>query len=225
MKKFLSLGEQLRENPKTIWLSIPVLILGIMWYGIKGDKEGQTGGYGHLGLTFRLLHKHQGQSKLFLRISYWLFSQANHIGVGSGLPTVRLKMAQVVAQLGDLKQAKMDIESAIKLCQQTKDISQAAYITAHLGRIKIKLGDLAGAKRDLESSFRDLEKILKKRSTMHHQIWMSTAEMGLSEWYFASGDKKQALLWAQKAAARAQKQDLKTRMLDISNLIHEIEHG
>ena len=147
MKKFLSLGEQLRENPKTIWLSIPVLILGIMWYGIKGDKEGQTGGYGHLGLTFRLLHKHQGQSKLFLRISYWLFSQANHIGVGSGLPTVRLKMAQVVAQLGDLKQAKMDIESAIKLCQQTKDISQAAYITAHLGRIKIKLGDLAGAKQ------------------------------------------------------------------------------
>ncbi len=220
--QLLSLGERVRENPHTILLSIPILGFAIVWLKLKGDREGQAGGYGHLGLTFKLLYKHHWKNEFLQTIAYDLFSKAADLSVGNGRPTILLKMAQISGELGDWKRAKDEVEQALLLAKQIGDDSQYAYLLAHLGRIKMMLNDMPGAKSDLEKSLKDLTDITKKESTMRLQVWMSTPEMILSEWYLAVGDKKNAKLWAQKVIGRAEKYDLKTRKLDGQNLLKRI---
>lgn len=215
--RLLDLGESLRENPKTIYFSIPVLVISILWYWINKNSEGIAGGFGHLGITFMLLYKHRFQNKLLLRIAYRLFYRSSLYSISSSQPTVLLKMAQIKAEQGDLNQAKKDIESALKYCRQIKDLSQSAYIEAHLGRIKTKLGEFNSAKKNLDDSLR----VLKNFS---NQIWTSTAEIGLSEWYLSQNDKKKSLFWATKAKLRADKYSLKTRKLDVGRLLDKIQN-
>src|SRR3989344_9424212 len=97
--KLLALGEKLRENPDTILLSIPVLGLGIILFSLTEDKENLAGAYGHLGLAFRLYHKHHWQSPVLLKIAYWLLSQSARINAGLGQPTVRMVMGGISSDL------------------------------------------------------------------------------------------------------------------------------
>ncbi len=222
MVDLLSLGESLRENPRTILLSIPILGFAIVWLTLTGNREGEAGGYGHLGLTFKLLYKHHWKKEFLQTIAYTLFSKAAELSTGEGRPTILLKMAQISGERGDWKRARDEIEQALELARQVGDEAQYSYLLAHLGRIKIMLNDMPGAKEDLEESLKDLTEITNKESTMRLQVWMSTPEMILSEWYLAAGDKKNAKLWAEKVIARSEKYDLKTRKLDGQNLLKRI---
>ena len=135
-------------------------------------------------------------------------------------------MAQISGEQGNWKKAKDEVARALLLAKQIGDDSQYAYLLAHLGRIKIMLDDMPGAKSDLENSLKNLTAITQKESTMRLQVWMSTPEMILSEWYLAASDNKNAKLWAQKVIDRAEKYDLKTRKLDGQNLLKRISsHG
>ncbi|KKU03009.1 MAG: hypothetical protein UX99_C0030G0005 [Candidatus Amesbacteria bacterium GW2011_GWB1_47_26] len=224
--RLLSLGERVRENPHTILLSIPILGFAIIWLKLVRDREGQAAGYGHLGLTFKLLYKHHWKNKLLQTIAYDLFSKAVDLATGDGRPTIILKMAQISGEQGNWKKAKDEVARALLLAKQIGDDSQYAYLLAHLGRIKIMLDDMPGAKSDLENSLKNLTAITQKESTMRLQVWMSTPEMILSEWYLAASDNKNAKLWAQKVIDRAEKYDLKTRKLDGQNLLKRISsHG
>ncbi|KKU28582.1 MAG: hypothetical protein UX80_C0004G0012 [Candidatus Amesbacteria bacterium GW2011_GWA2_47_11b] len=220
--KLLSLGEKLRENPKTIWLSVPAFLFSALWSTLVGNREELAGSFGHLGISWELIRKHHWKSGVFLDLALWSYQQAVKIGVGDGQPSVRLKIGSMYAEKGDLPRAKKYIEEGLALCRNIKDVPQGAFLLAHLGRIKTKLGDFAGAKKDLDKSLSIMEKILKKDSSLRLHIWASTAEMGLAEWYLAAGDKKRAKLWAQKVATRATIHDLKTRALDAKDLLAKI---
>jgi len=218
----LAWGEIIRENPATIWFSIPILLFSAVWSWLSDNREQLAGSFGHLGIAFELINKYHWRHPLFLDLAYWSFRKARRTGVGDGQPTVSLKLGSIAEQRGDLAAAKAFIEEGIGMCRKLKDVPQRAFLTAHLGRVKTKLGDFAGAKADLESSLKTLTKSIKRESTFRLQVWASTAEMGLAEWYLAAGDKKQAKTWADKVAARAAKHDLKTRNLDAAKLLSEI---
>ena len=220
--KLLALGERLRENPDTILLSIPVLGLGIILFSLTEDKENLAGAYGHLGLAFRLYHKHHWQSPVLLKIAYWLLSQSARINAGLGQPTVRMVMGGISSDLGNYSQAQKDYELGIQMAKGLKDSWQAAFIASHLGRLETKTGNLVGAKKNLDDSLKILSAAVKKDSSPRLHIWLSNTEIGLSEWFLAAGDKIQAKTWADKVSARAEKYDLKTRKLDAANLLAKI---
>ena len=220
--KLLALGEKLRENPDTILLSVPVLGLGIILFSLTGDKEALAGSYGHLGLTFRLYHKHHWQNPVFLKIAYWLLSQSALINTDMGQPTVRMVLGGISSDLGNYDQARKDYQLGIQMAKDLKDPWQGAFITSHLGRLETKTGNLVIAKKDLDDSLKILSAAVKKDSGPRLHIWLSNVEIGLSEWFLATGDKTQAKLWANKVAARAEKHDLKTRKLDSIKLLEKI---
>lgn len=220
--KLLALGEKLRENPDTILLSIPVLSFGLILFSLTGDKEALAGAYGHLGLAFRLYHKHHWQNPVLLKIAYWLLSRSALINTGMGQPTVRMVMGGIASDLGNYDEAKKEYELGIKMAKDLKDNLQAAFITGHLGRLEIKTGDLPTAKKTLNSSLKVLSAAVKKDSSPRLHIWLSNVEIGLSEWFLAAGDKTQAKIWADKVTARAEKYDLKTRKLDAAKLLEKI---
>lgn len=209
------MGERLRENPQTILLSIPVLIWGILWFGITENIPAQAGAYGHLGLSFRLYYKHHWQNKVFLRIAYSLLSNATKLGTGDGQPTVRMVMGGIAAELGNKAQAKEEYDAGIQMAKRIKDGPQAAFIESHLGRLLVN-------KKHLDHAYKILFKFANGKTGMRPHIWLSNAEIGLSEWYLAAGDKKRAKFWADKVARRAAKYDLKTRILDAQKLLQKI---
>lgn len=213
--KLLAIGERLRENPRTILLSIPVLGWGIFWFGLMGDRDALAGAFGHLGLTFRLYYKHHWQNKTFLKIAYWLLLQAARLGTGDGQPTVRMVMGTIAAELENQEQAQVDYEAGIQMAKKIKDEPQAAFIESHLGKLLLD-------KKRLDHTYKVLSQFAKGKTDMRPHVWLSNAEIGLSEWYLAAGDKKRARLWANKVAARADKHDLKTRRLDAQNLKKKI---
>lgn len=220
--KLLALGEKLRENPDTILLSLPVLAWAIVWYGWTGNKPAQAGGFGHLGLAFKLYYKHHWQNQILLKIAYWLLTQALLCGDRDGQPTVKMVMGSISLDLGDKNQAKSDYEQAVNMAKNIGDQNQMAFVLGHLGRIKTQLGDFVGAKKDLDLGLKILTRALKKDSAPRLHIWISNVELAMSEWYLAAGDKKRAKLWVQKVATRAEKYDLKTRKLDAKNLLSKI---
>lgn len=210
--KLLALGERLRENPKTILLSIPVLGFGIVWFGLIGDKFAQAGASGHLGLGFRLYYKHHWQNKIFLRIAYKLLENAME---GEGSPTVRMVMGGISAELGDKVQAQQDYELGIKMSLAIKDAPQAAFIESHLGKLLLD-------KKHLDHAYKVLNKFAQNKLEQRPHIWLSNVELGYSEWYLSKLNKNLALIWANKAKNRADKYQLETRKLDVENMIRKI---
>lgn len=218
----LAIGEGFRENPRTILLSIPILGFSIFWYSFAHNRSALAGAYGHLGLTFRLYYKHHWQNPVLLKIAYWLLLQSSKINVGMGQPTVRMVLGGIASDLGNYDQAQKDYELGIQMAKDLKDPWQAAFITSHLGRLEIKIGNLVGAKKNLDDSLKILLAAVKKDSSSRLQIWLSNVEIGLSEWFLATGDKIQAKFWADKVVSTAEKYDLKTRRLDAINLLAKI---
>lgn len=219
----LAFGEKLRENPKTIWLSIPVFGTAILLGKLVGDKEMEAGGSGHLGLTFRLLYKHHWKQVKLLDIAYALFANAARIGTGNGQPSVRMAMGGVSMEKGEYKQALENYLEGFSLAKKQKDLNQAAFLQSHVGIAQIKLGELPAAKRNLENAMKILTKaITKNQLSLYLQVWMSNGELGMSEWYLAAADKKKAKDWAEKAAKRAKIWELKTREQDVANLLKRI---
>lgn len=210
--KLLALGESLRENPKTILLSIPVLGFGILWFGMIGNKYAQAGAFGHLGLAFRLYYKHHWQNKIFLRIAHKLLENAQS---GEGSPTVIMVMGGISAELGDKTQAKRDYEQAIKIALKIGDVPQAAFIESHLGKLLLD-------KKHLDHAYKVLSKFAQNKREQRPHIWLSNVELGYSEWYLAKLNKKMALYWANKTLTRANKYKLETRKLDVANLLKKI---
>lgn len=220
--KWLALGERLRENPRTILLSIPVLGAGVLWFGLVEDKNAQAGAFGHLGLTFRLYYKHHWQNKFFLRLAYYLLSQAAELGTGDGQPTVRMVMGGIAADLGNLGQAKNNYDKGVTLAKRINDPIQAAFVESHLGRLEIQNHHLPAAQKHLDHAYKVLSQFATNKTDARPHIWLSNAEIGYGEWYLAAGDKKRAKLWTDKVAARANKYNLKTRRLDAQKLLQKI---
>lgn len=221
--KMLAAGESLRENPKTIWLSVPVLGGAIILAKLTGNKEAEAGGSGHLGLTFRLIYKHQWKQPLLLDVAYALFKNAARIGTGGGQPSVRMAMGGVALEKNDPETALEDYRQGYSLAKRLKDANQAAFLQSHMGMAETRLGDLASAKRDVETAVKTLYSALKKNpNSLYLQVWTSNAEIGMSEWYLATGDKKKAKLWAEKVQKRAESFELKTRKLDAEKLLKRI---
>jgi tetratricopeptide (TPR) repeat protein len=221
--KMLAFGEKLRENPKTIWFSLLVLGFAVFWAKIIGDKEMEAGGSGHLGLSFRLLYKHHWKNSRLLDIAYTLFSNAARIGTGNGQPSVRMAMGGVSMEKGDYQRALENYQEGYILAKKMKDTNQAAFLQSHLGIAQIKLNQLPPSKKNLETAYETLTKALKKNlQSLYLHVWASNAEIGLSEWYLAAGDKKKAKVWADIVAKRADKYELKTRKLDAEKLLKRI---
>lgn len=213
--KLLAIGEGLRENPKTILLSIPVLGFGVFWFGLIGDKHARAGAYGHLGLAFRLYYKHHWQNKIFLKIAYWLLDHAHS---GEGSPTVKMVMGGISAELGDKSQAITDFETGIKMALKIKDEPQAAFIESHLGKLLLD-------KKHLDHAYKVLSKFALNKSDQRPHIWLSNVELGYSEWYLWKGDKVRANIWVKKAQFRANKYKLETRKLDVQRLLFTLNRG
>ena len=221
--RMLAFGEKLRENPTTIWFSILVLGSAILLAKLIGNKEWEAGGSEHLGLTFRLLYKHHWKQFKLLNIAYSLFANAAKIGAGNGQPSVRMAMGGVSMEKGDYKKASENYLEGFNLAKKQKDINQAAFLQSHMGIAQVKLGELVEARKNLENALAVLSKALvKDRNSLYLQVWISNAEMGMSEWYLAAGDKKRARIWADKAGSRARKYELKTRQQDVEKLIRKI---
>lgn len=221
--KMLAFGEKLRENPKSIWLSVPVLGAAILLGKLIGDKEMEAGGSGHLGLSFRLLYKHHWKQTKLLDIAYELFANAARIGVGNGQPSVRMAMGGIAMEKGDNKKALGNYFDGFNLAKKQKDLNQAAFLQSHMGIAQIKLDDLSSAKKNISEAMRRLSQALKKQpNSLYLQVWMSNSELGMSEWYLAAGDKKNAKVWAEKVAKRAKRWELKTREQDAKNLLKRI---
>lgn len=219
----LAFGERLRENPRTIWLSIPVLAAAILLARMIRNKEMEAGASGHLGLTFRLLYKHHWRQPRLLDIAYALFSSAARTGAGSGQPSVRMAMGGVAMEKGNYSQALENYKEGFQLAKKMKDSNQAAFLRSHMGIAQIKLDQLPSAKKNLENAYRTLVKALKGNpKSLYLQVWASNAEIGMSEWFLAVGDKKRARIWAKKVAERADKYELKTRRLDAEKLLKRI---
>lgn len=211
----LAFGERLREDPKTIWFSVPVLGFAVLLGRLTGNKEREAGGSGHLGLAFRLLYKHHWKQPRLLDIAYSLFSNAARIGTGNGQPSVRMAMGGVMMEKGEYKQAYENFLEGFEIAKKQGDFNQAAFLRTHVGIAQMKLGSLGQAKKNLDEAMRTLRKALaKNKQSLYLQVWMSNAELGMSEWYLAVGDKRKARVWAGKVAKRAQKWELRTREQD-----------
>ena len=222
-KRILHLGESLRENSKTILLSIPVFTFGLCYYSMISDKEGLAGAYGHMGIAFKNYHKHFWKKRFLLEIAYYLFRKAAELGGGKDRPTVLLKCGQTALELGDKKSAEKNYNEAIAEAKRLKDKYQKAYVSAHLADL-IKEKDFEKAEGMLTNSHEVLNQAIDKNpEALYFQIWISFVELALGQLYLSKADKNSARVWAEKAHARVEKYDLKVRKLDVKKLLSKIE--
>lgn len=57
-KGILKLGESVREHPKGIIFSVPIFLLGFIYYSLTGDRKGVAGALGHCGIAFKNYYRH-----------------------------------------------------------------------------------------------------------------------------------------------------------------------
>lgn len=216
------MGEKFRENPKTIFLSLPIFGIGLAWFSLTGQSEYLSGSFGHLGLTFKLLYKHHIKNKLLLKIAYWLFGRAYSVGAGDSAPTVKMKLGEIAFELDKKTEALNHLQYAVKLAKAENDLPQMAYAQVNLGRLQIQFHDLTSAQTNLTLALPILSEASRNSESHRLHIWACAAEIGMAEYHLALADKKAALVWANKAKRRAESYHLKTRFLDVKNLFRKL---
>lgn len=218
----LATGESLREDPRTILLSFPVLAFAVVLYYFSENRPALASALGHLALSFRLFYKHHLRLKILLLIAYQLLSESAGIGAGDGQPTVRMVMGTIATEFGNLDQGESDFITGIKMASDINDKNQTAFIESHLGRLLVQKGELQKAKKHLDNAYKVLSLFVKNASDQRPHIWISNTELGLSEYYLAVRDKEKAKHWADQAKSRADKYKLETRKLDVKKLMSQI---
>lgn len=222
--KILRLGESLRENPRTILLSIPVFSFGYAWHTLLGNKEKQAGSLGHMGIAFKNYHQHYWQNPALLKIAHSLFRKTAALANRESKPTVLLMCGKTALELGDEEAARKDLEEGIKEAKRVKDDYQGAFVLGHLGSLFLKQKKLEEAKTALDRALKTLEKAVEEKpDSLYYQVWISYVELALAEYYLVADDKKQARQWLSRAEKRIEKYDLGVRRLEAQKLRKQIE--
>lgn len=222
--KFLSFGEKLRENPKTILLSIPVFLFSAPVFLVSGDKEKLSGSFGHLGLTFKLYYDHRLKLKLFLNLAGLCFKISTKFAPLKQKPAVLLQLGLVLTEMEKFKKAEAVFNRAAEIAQRVKDFPLLGFVFSKRGKFYLKQKKMDLAWADFQKALDLIEAGIKKRkSSFYYQIWLSGLEVDLSNFWIISGKKDEALKWAQKAEARAKEFDLKTRKTEIEKLIKSLK--
>lgn len=221
--KLLALGEKLRENPKTILLSVPIFLIGTVWFSLKKDEEKLAGSFGHLGITFKNCYKHHWQQKFLLILAAKSFAiSAKHAPL-KDKPAVLLKLGQTWIELEKIELGQRIYEEGIKIAEKIKDFPMVGYILAHRGR-------LFASQKKPELAWQDLKKaeeyirqgIKKRKDSLYYQIWLSGVELDISDYYLTLKETEKALEWVKKAGRRAEKFSLETRKLDAQKMLKKI---
>lgn len=219
----LKWGEVVRENPKTILLSIPIFKLSLLLYFLKRDRGGMAASFGHLGIVFKNYYKHSYQKRFFLRLALFCFKKSARLAVGPGRPTVLLKCAETAEQLGDPSDAEKYFDEAIREAKTYNDLEQLAYVQAGYSRFKITLGLKDEAKILIEESENVLRNMVRKfPDSLYLHIWFTQSLIVMGEYFLAVGDKKSALKFGVEALEHSQKYDLRFRIHDAQILLDKI---
>lgn len=222
-RKILLLGETIRENPRTILLSIPIFFFGFIFYTLIGDKEGKAGSFGHCGITFKNYHRHYWQKDFLLKIAYFLFDKSSQYATGEGRVSDFLHCGKTALVLGNTPLALKKYNEALKEAKKIGHKSMPGYIFSHIAALKLESKDIDKAKEYLKKAHDILTRALKERpDSMYLHIWMSQVELMYGEYWLAAGDKRRALSWAKMAESRAMKYSLKVRKLDAKKLLEKI---
>ena len=222
-RKILLKGESLRENPKTILLSIPVFGVGYIYYLLVGDKQGVAGALGHCGITFKNYYRHHWHKEFLLKISFTLFLKSTDYAKGEGRVSTLLHAAQSACDLGNLDEADELYNDALKEADAIEHTAIKGNIYSHMAANEMKRENFKKAKKYLDDSYNILLKAEKDKSkSMYIQVWISGTEMSYGWYHLTLGDKKCAKSWALKAKKRVNKYDLKTRKADVEKLFKKI---
>ena len=222
-RNLLLWGESIRENPRTILLSIPIFLFGIFYYTLIKDDKGLAGSYGHLGIAFKNYHKHYWQQPFLLQIAYKLIDNASHKSQGEGLVSTILHCGQVAKDLQNYSLAEVKFKQALFQAHKLKQYVQLGYILSHLASVHVAQQRFDVAFRELNQSLKILQSGIKQKPTsLYYQIWLSHGELTMSEYYLAIRDYKQAKKYAQQALNRSQKHQLKFRQQEAHQLLNRI---
>lgn len=222
--RLLSLGERLRENPRTILFSIPIFLIGALWFSFKKDSERISGSWGHLGISFKNYYKHRLKLRLLLRLAAECFSRSLQYSPLKDKPTVLLKLGQTQIELGDVKAGEKVFNEAIKIAKDLKDYPQLGYVLSHRGKLYVLQKKMDLAWQDFQRALEYIEEgVEKKKDSLYYQIWFSGLELEIANYYLELGQKEEAEQWIVKAKQRAEKYKLETRKLDVLKMMGKIE--
>lgn len=221
--KLLKWGEQVRENPKTSMLSVPIFTMAGIVMILTGDKEGLAACFGHGGIAWKNYYKHNWRNPLLLRIALWDFETAARLSSGQGKPTVWLKCAETAQQLKLLDKAEDYYQRGIEAAKKISDVYQLAYVNAGYARLKMERGAFQEARELLN----DARTVLKKGvddlpDSLYLHVWYTQALIVTGEYYLATNDKKAAENYAREALAHSQEYKLSFRIHDAQMLLDKI---
>lgn len=222
-RRILLLGETVKENPRTILLSIPIFFFGLLFYSLIGDGAGVAVSLGHCGISFKNYHRHYWQKDFLLKIAYFLFDKSSQYATGEGKVSDFLHCGKTALALGDSSLALKKYGEALKEARRIRHQSIAGNIYAHMAAVELERKSLSRAKEYLVRAHKILDKSIKEKpNSLYIHIWLSGAELISGEYCLAKGDKEVARVWAKKAESRAMKYNLKVRKLDANKLLEKI---
>ena len=222
-RRILLFGETIRENPRTILLSIPVFFFGFLFYSLIGDREGKAGSLGHCGITFKNYYRHHWKKKFLLEIAYFLINSSSKLATGEGKVSNFIHCGQIAFTLGKHPLAVSKFREALKEAEDINHKSIQGNIYNHMAIVELKKGKLNEARKYLDKAVDILEGAVKKKpDSLYLHVWFSGAELVMGEYFIKKGDKGSAKKWAIKAQKRVKKYNLKTRKQDVKNLLKRI---
>lgn len=224
-QKLLIFGEKVRENPRTILLSIPIFIFALIYYWITGYREGVAGSLGHMGIAFTNFYKHNWQQNFLLRIGYFLFGKSTEFATGEGKVSAILHCGQAAILLKDFELARRkSLEALREVKKENVKTGIEGYIYGHyLGKIELETENVGKARGHVERGLKILkEKSKRSRGSLYLQVWLSGTELTMAEYWLAKKDEEASRIWAERAKARADKYNLKVRKLDAKKLFTRI---
>lgn len=218
MISLLDFGENVRETNSTFWFSIPIFLLGVVWYSITGNKRNLANAYGQLGIVPKNAEKHHFKFAFNLSIARFLFIKSSQLAPDDEKPAHLLKLGQIYARMGDYRKAYEALNKAEEIVTKFDNTPLLGYVLSHLGQAQYYDGKFTEAKASLEKSLRLLEDAVKnKPNSFHYNIWLSGAYLDMFEWNFRQGNKEKALEWVKKAEGVVNQHNLQARSLDVKN--------
>ncbi len=219
-RKLLLTGETIREKDWGLLLSMPVFLVGIIYYSLIRDREGLAGAYGHLGIAFKNYHKHHWQQTFLIKIAYFLFDKASINSTGEGQVSSILHCGQAAKDLKNLSLAESKFKQALSLAQQQQNQALAAYALSYLGGVHTNQQRSSLALKELRQAVKTLTRESQHQSdSLYLHIWLTHAQLTLAEYYLATNNHSLAQKSARQVLNLSQKYHLQLRYQEAQRLL------
>ncbi|MCG2685850.1 hypothetical protein L6258_00580 [Candidatus Parcubacteria bacterium] len=221
MSKLIVWGEKIRENLKTLWLSVPFFVLGICLFSLIGDRDNLSRAWGHLGIVFKNAYRHKSPRRAYLKSALFSFKKALKGAAIEDSVGVRMTIAQTLSLLDDHEAALRTIQEAVF---QARQVSPAGAllgrVLVHQAQIQIAAGELKAGHQSLKEGWKYLEEALEKEpQDFHLQVWYTGAQLDWANYYRAVDKIEKSREWAQHALEDSRRWNLSFREHDARRIL------